>query len=84
MPQQQLSHKKKKEEKQFVKIMKKQKLKQLEGITRVTLRTSKNLVMYIDNPVIMTSGNNNSYVIFGEPQYLDFNKNMGENVKPFV
>ena len=47
--------------------MKKQKLKQLEGITRVTLRTSKNLVMYIDNPVIMISGNDNSYVIFGEP-----------------
>lgn len=50
-------HKKKKEEKKFVKLMKKQKLKQLEGITRVTMRTNKNLVMYIDNPVIMTSGN---------------------------
>ena len=63
----QLSHKKKKEEKKFVKIMKKQNLKQIDGITRVTLRTTKNLVMYIDNPIIMTSNNGNSYVIFGEP-----------------
>ena len=45
--------------------MKKHNLKQVEGITRITLRTFKNLVMYIDNPVIMVSGN--SYVIFGEP-----------------
>lgn len=73
---QHLSHKKNKEQKKFVKIMKKQNLKQVDGITRVTLRTTKNLVMYIDNPVIMKSGN--SYVVFGEPQYLDFQKNFSQ------
>ena len=33
--------------------------------------------MYIDNPVIMTTGTGeNSFVIFGEPKYLDFEKSM--------
>lgn len=39
--------------------------------------------MYIDNPVIMISGNDSSYVIYGEPQYLDFNKTIADNAKPF-
>lgn len=57
--------------------MKKQGLKQIENITRVTLRTSKNFIMYIDNPVIMSTGQGeNSFVIYGEPKYLDFEKNM--------
>ena len=46
-------------ERKFKKIMKKQGLKTMENITRVTLRTNKNFVMYIDNPVVMTSGTNN-------------------------
>lgn len=41
--------------------------------------------MYIDNPVIMTSGNNQSYVIFGEPQYLDFQKDFAQkNAEKFT
>lgn len=33
--------------------------------------------MYIDNPVIMTTGTGeNNFVIFGEPKYLDFEKTM--------
>ena len=57
--------------------MKKQGLKQVENITRVTLRTNKNFIMYIDNPVIMTTGSGeNNFVIFGEPKYLDFEKSM--------
>ena len=71
------SHKKKKEEKRFIKAMKKQGLRPVDNIARVTLRTNKNFIMYIDNPVIMTSGNGeNNFVIFGEPKYLDFEKSM--------
>ncbi len=67
----------KKEDKRFIKVMKKQGLKVVDNITRVTLRTSKNFVMVIENPVIMTSGDSGSnYVIFGEPNFLDLKKTL--------
>ena len=57
--------------------MKKQGLNLVENITRVTLWTYKNFIMYIDNPVVMMSGDKeSSYVIYGEPQFLDFKKQM--------
>ena len=35
--------------------------------------------MYIDNPVVMTTGDDdNSFVIFGEPKYLDFNSKLSD------
>ena len=35
--------------------------------------------MYIDNPVVMSAGEDDkSFVIFGEPKYLDFNSKMTE------
>jgi nascent polypeptide-associated complex subunit alpha len=73
------SHKKAKGERKFTKIMKKQGLTVVPGITRVTMRTNKNFIMYIDNPVVMNSGKgNNSFVIYGEPKFLDFKNNVAE------
>ena len=44
----------------------------MENINRVTLRTAKNFVMVIKNPIVMTSGEKgDNYVIFGEPTFLD-------------
>ena len=72
-------HRKKKEVKKFVKVMKRFGMVEVEGITRITMRTNRNFVMYIDNPIVMTSGTSgNNYVIFGEPQYLDHAKKATE------
>lgn len=74
-----VSHKRAKGERKFKKIMKKQGCTVVENITRVTMRTNKNFIMYIDNPVVMTSGKgNNSFVIYGEPKFLDFKNNVAE------
>ena len=60
-------------EKKFKKAMIKLGLKEVDNITRVTLRTNKNFVMYIDEPYVMRTGaGDNSFVIFGEPKFLDF------------
>lgn len=74
-----VSHKRAKGERKFKKIMKKQGCTVVENITRVTMRTNKNFIMYIDNPVVMTSGKgNNSFVIYGEPKFLDFKNNVAQ------
>ena len=66
-------------EKKFKKAMMKLGLKPVEDITRVTLRTQKNFVMYIDEPFVMRTGQtDNAFVIFGEPKFLDFNKQLAE------
>ena len=42
-------------------------LKPIYGINRVTIRKAKNFLLYIDNPEVLVSpGNENSYVVFGE------------------
>ncbi len=77
-PVEQQSSKNNKMEKKFKKMMKKRGLLPFEGINRVTLRTSKNFIMYIDDPLVMKTKTGNSYVIYGEPKFLDFKKEMGE------
>ena len=58
-------------------------LKQVTGINRVTLKTNKNFVLYIDDPDILKS-QENSYVIFGEAKFLDFTGNLaGEKAANF-
>ena len=48
-------------------------LKHLEGFTRATLKTSKSMLLYIDNPFVMHTGpNEHNYLIFGEAKIFDF------------
>jgi len=57
--------------------MQKMGLKPVAGINRVTIRKAKNFLLYIDNPEVMVSpGNENSYVVFGEAKMQDFNQNL--------
>ena len=66
-----------KNEKKFKKAMSRLGMKQVEGITRVTLKTLKNFILYIDRPDVMKStGAEESYVIFGEAKFFDFTKNV--------
>merc|ERR1712232_652641 len=48
--------------------------KQVTGINRVTLKTSKNFVLYIEDPDILKS-TDNAYVIFGECKMFDYGQN---------
>jgi nascent polypeptide-associated complex subunit alpha len=63
-------------EKKFKKAMSKMGMKPVDGITRVTLKTSKNFILYIDGPEVMKApGAETSYIVFGEAKFLDFTKN---------
>merc|ERR1712196_573013 len=64
-------------EKKFKKSLTKMGMKQVTGINRVTLKTNKNFVLYIEDPDILKSPEN-SYVIFGEAKFLDFTGNLAE------
>merc|ERR1712019_325833 len=67
-------HKASRGEKKFKKSLVKMGLKQVTGINRVTLKTSKNFVLYIEDPDILSSGDN-AYVIFGECKMFDYGQN---------
>merc|ERR1719487_2063354 len=69
--QEQAQHKASRGEKKFKKSLTKLGMKQVTGINRVTLKTNKNFVLYIEDPDILKS-QENSYVIFGEAKFLDF------------
>lgn len=63
-------------EKKFKRAMGKMGMKPVEGITRVTLKTNKNFILYIDAPEVMKApGAEESYIVFGEAKFLDFSKN---------
>merc|ERR1712087_201892 len=68
------NHKASRGEKKFKKSLVKMGLKQVTGINRVTLKTSKNFVLYIEDPDILSSGDN-AYVIFGECKMFDYGQN---------
>merc|ERR1739845_168986 len=53
-------------------------LKQVTGINRVTLKTSKNFVLHIDDPDILKS-TENAYVIFGECKMFDYSQDLAAN-----
>merc|ERR1711981_1114912 len=61
-------------EKKFKKSLTKLGMKQVTGINRVTLKTSKNFVLYIEDPDILKS-TDNAYVIFGECKMFDYGQN---------
>merc|ERR1711976_202299 len=67
-------HKASRGEKKFKKSLVKMGLKEVSGINRVTLKTSKNFVLYIEDPDILKSGDN-AYVIFGECKMFDYGQN---------
>merc|ERR1712050_729635 len=67
-------HKASRGEKKFKKSLVKMGLKQCTGINRVTLKTSKNFVLHIDDPDILKS-TDNAYVIFGECKMFDYGQN---------
>merc|ERR550514_280909 len=76
-------HKASRGEKKFKKSLTKMGMKQVTGINRVTLKTNKNFVLYIEDPDILKSPEN-SYVIFGEAKFLDFSGNLaGEKAQNF-
>merc|ERR1739845_6262 len=67
-------HKASRGEKKFKKSLTKLGMKQVTGINRVTLKTSKNFVLYIEDPDILES-TDNAYVIFGECKMFDYGQN---------
>lgn len=49
-------------------------MKQVSGITRVTLRKREGLIFYINDPEVLKSGTNDtSYAVFGELKLEDPN-----------
>ncbi|KAF2669277.1 nascent polypeptide-associated complex, alpha subunit [Microthyrium microscopicum] len=48
-------------------------LKQVEGITRVTLRRPKGILFVINSPDVYKSPSSNTYIIFGEAKIEDLN-----------
>ena len=42
----------------------------VDDVCRITLRTKKNMIMYIDNPFVMNTGKGGKgYLIFGELKF---------------
>ncbi|KAJ5622983.1 nascent polypeptide-associated complex subunit alpha [Penicillium lividum] len=48
-------------------------LKQVPGITRVTLRRPKNILFVVNQPDVYRSPNSNTWIIFGEAKIEDLN-----------
>ena len=71
------AHKSSKGEKRFKKAMIKSGSIPIDTVKRVTIRTNKNFVMYVDKPSVLKTGEKeNTYVVFGEPKFLDFKSQM--------
>ncbi|KAM3131757.1 hypothetical protein pb186bvf_016153 [Paramecium bursaria] len=59
-------------EKKFKKAMIKMGMKQVTGITRVTIRKGKQFLVHIDDPeVFKSAGVDNSFIVFGEAKVND-------------
>lgn len=67
-------------EKKFKKAMVKMGMKQVTGISRVTIKKGKQFLLYIDEPeVFKSAGVDNSYIVFGEAKMNDAQANFGAN-----
>jgi len=65
-----LKSKTKKNEKMFVKFMKRFHLSQYKKITRIVIKTNKGFIMYINDPTVMISDkNDDSFVALGDIVY---------------
>ncbi|KAL1917192.1 uncharacterized protein VTP21DRAFT_4848 [Calcarisporiella thermophila] len=60
-------------EKKARKLLSKLGLKQIDGITRVTFRRSKNLLFVVSKPDVFKSQNSETYIVFGEAKVEDLN-----------
>eukprot|EP00339_Tiarina_fusa_P019402 CAMPEP_0117052280 /NCGR_PEP_ID=MMETSP0472-20121206/36139_1 /TAXON_ID=693140 ORGANISM="Tiarina fusus, Strain LIS" /NCGR_SAMPLE_ID=MMETSP0472 /ASSEMBLY_ACC=CAM_ASM_000603 /LENGTH=182 /DNA_ID=CAMNT_0004766849 /DNA_START=23 /DNA_END=572 /DNA_ORIENTATION=+ len=61
-------------EKKSRKAMSKMGLKPVEGINRVTIKKSKNMLIAIDRPDVFKSPTSETYIIFGEAKVEDLAK----------
>ncbi|KAK9491627.1 NAC domain-containing protein [Lipomyces doorenjongii] len=55
-------------------------LKQVPGITRVTLRRSKNILFVISNPDVYRSASSGVYIVFGEAKIEDLSSSAQANI----
>ncbi|KAJ8098662.1 NAC domain-containing protein [Lipomyces tetrasporus] len=55
-------------------------LKQVPGITRVTLRRSKNILFVISNPDVYRSASSGVYIVFGEAKIEDLSASAQANI----
>jgi len=60
-------------EKKARKAMSKLGLKTVPGITRVTIRRPKGILLVVSNPDVYKSGNSDTYIVFGEAKIEDLN-----------
>lgn len=61
-------------EKKARKIMSKLGLKQVQGVNRVTIRKSKNILFVINNPDVYKNPHSDTYIIFGEAKIEDLSQ----------
>lgn len=61
-------------EKKARKIMSKLGLKPITGVTRVTIRKSKNILFVINNPDVYKNPHSDTYIIFGEAKIEDLSQ----------
>ena len=59
-------------EKKWRKAMQRLGLKPVHGITRVTIKKPKQILLYIDEPEVMKNPGTESYVVFGDAKFQDF------------
>ncbi|OZJ05040.1 hypothetical protein BZG36_02136 [Bifiguratus adelaidae] len=60
-------------EKKARKAMEKLGLKQVKGITRVTMRRPRGMLFVISQPDVYKSGNSDTWIVFGEARVEDMN-----------
>merc|ERR1711972_1149738 len=56
------------------KIMSKLGLKQIQGVSRVTIRKSKNILFVINKPDVYKSPASDTYIVFGEAKIEDLSQ----------
>merc|ERR1719347_1370035 len=61
-------------EKKARKIMSKLGLKQIQGVSRVTIRKSKNILFIINKPDVFKSPASDTYIVFGEAKIEDLSQ----------
>jgi len=61
-------------EKKARKTLSKLGLKQVAGVTRVTIRKSKNILFVVNNPDVYKNPNGDTYVVFGEAKIEDMSQ----------
>ena len=58
-------------------------LKQVAGVTRVTIRKSKNILFVINKPDVYKNPASDTYIVFGEAKIEDLSQQAQMEVKSF-